>query len=140
MVMRRGKELYAQHYKRAMEMHEQGVAIKDIASQLNISYSAAYHWVKGIRKPEHGSVLQFRKFLETNGPTPQIVIKERFPKHNEIFLISARRGVEIKRKVLSRKFGEFRTWYYLDGQEKMLESRLSELFEKYRKIVEKLTF
>ncbi len=140
MVMRRGKELYARHYKKAMELHEQGAAIKDIATQLNISYSAVYHWVKGLRKPEHGALMEFRKFLEKNGPTPQIAIKEKFPKHNEIFLTSTRRGVGIQRKVINKRFGEFRTWYYIEGQEKSLEKSIQELKEKYNKIIEKLAF
>ncbi len=140
MPMRRGKEHYSQSYEKAVELYGKGVSIKDIAHQLGISYSAAYYWVKGLRKPEHGSVLQFRQFLEKNGPTPQITIKETFPKHNEIFLISLRRGVPVRRRMLKRKYGEFRTWYYLEGQEEELKKGLAELAEKYKKIIEKLAF
>ncbi len=132
--MRRGREFYSEKYDKAVEMHRNGRTVKDIAKELGISYSAAYHWVKGIRQPDKGNVLQFHAYLQQNGPTPVIKVKEKFPKHNELFLISKSRGINIKRHVMNRRFGEYRTWYYLPGQEELLKQRLDELFLAIKRI------
>lgn len=134
--MRKGKEFYSKHYETAMELHEKGLSINDIAKELGISYSCVYHWVKGLRKPKLGNVMNFIKFLEENGPSA--VAELNFPKHNELFLIARKRGLMIRRKILKRKFGKFATWYYLTGQEDELKNRIDELIEKYRKLKERI--
>ncbi|MFH0949223.1 MAG: helix-turn-helix domain-containing protein [Candidatus Aenigmatarchaeota archaeon] len=134
--MRRGREYYSQHYEKAMELHIKGKSPNEIAKELGISYSCAYHWVKGLRKPEAGNINDFAGFLEKNGPTPAAEIP--FPKHNEIFLISVRRGIGVRRHVLSRKFREYSTWYYLPGQESILKERIADLLMKYKKAREKV--
>lgn len=138
MVMRRGRQLYGKKYDEALKLHSEGKSINDIAAQLGVSYSAAYHWIKGLRKPEPGNINEFEKFLGENGPMPAIEIEKTFPKHNELFLMSNKRGMTIRRKVLKRRFAGYATWYYLDGQETLLEQRLQELFDKVKDVKEKL--
>ena len=40
----------------------------------------------------------------------------------------------IKRFVMKRKFGEYGTWYFLDGQEERLKQRVAELLERYKEV------
>ncbi|MFC2142783.1 helix-turn-helix domain-containing protein [Candidatus Aenigmatarchaeota archaeon] len=136
--MRRGREFYSQHYEEAMKLYKNGVSIKDIATKLKISYSCVYHWAKGIRKPEEGNIVSFVNFLEKSGPTAIIDIKKKFPKHNELYLVSTRRNMKVKRHVLKRKYGDYNTWYYIEGQEELLKRRLEELFQKYKEAKEKI--
>ncbi|MFA4820372.1 MAG: helix-turn-helix domain-containing protein [Candidatus Aenigmatarchaeota archaeon] len=136
--MRRGRQLYSKKYDEAIKLHSEGKSINDIAQQLDISYSAAYHWIKGLRKPELGNINEFEKFLQEKGPMPVIEIEKTFPKHNELFLMSNKRGTKIKRRILKRRFGSYATWYYLEGQETLLEQRLQELFDKVKDVREKL--
>lgn len=138
MTIRRGREFYSKHYDEAMRLYNEGLSTRQIADKLNISYSAVYHWVKGLRKPEPGNVASFIEHLKKYGPAAVIDIKEKFPKHNELFLIAVRRNVPVKRYMLRKKYGEYATWYYVAGQEKELESRLKELMEKVKGIKEKL--
>jgi len=135
MQFRTGREAYAEKYPRAIQLHAAGKSITEIAAELGISYSAAYHWVKGIRKPEAGNLREFEEFLRKNGPTPVLNIKEEFPKHNELFHVAQKRGLAIKRHILSqpRAFGELATWYYLAGQEAELKSRIKALLETLSK-------
>jgi len=140
--MRRGREFYSQNYQKVMELHGQGLSIKEIADKLGISYSAVYHWVKGLRKPEPGNLISFKKFLEKNGPTPVADIVVIFPKHNEIYHVAKSRGIDIQRYVIPKKVmnvGDYRTWYYLKGQENELKKRINELKEKYEKIVKRFS-
>lgn len=130
--MRRGREFYSKNYEKVMELHGKGVALKEIAEKTGLSYSAVYHWVKGLRKPETGNLNDLESFLRENGPQAAIEIKEKFPKHNELFLTAARRAMPIKRFVMERKFGEYGVWYFLDGQEENLKTRVAELLEKYK--------
>lgn len=134
MVMRRGRQLYSRKYEEAMKLHGDGKSVNEIAAQLGISYSAAYHWIKGLRKPEEGNLNVFEKHLQENGPLPAIEIAKTFPKHNELFLMSNKRSMKIKRRVLKRRYGDYATWYYLEGQEALLEERLAELFAKIEKV------
>ncbi len=136
--MRRGREFYSDNYSKAMDLGKQGLAPKEIASKLGISYSCVYHWIRGLRKPAPGNLKDFEKFLRRNGPTAVIDIKDKFPKHNELFLTASRRGMKIRRHVLKRKFGEYSTWYFVEGQENDLKKSLEELSEKYRQVMEKL--
>lgn len=136
--MRRGKEYYAKHYKDAVKLYSEGVSIREIASTLDTSYSAVYHWVKGLRKPGAGNVASFVQHLERYGPLPAAGIKEAFPKHNELFLTAVRRGLPVKRHMLKKKYGEYSTWYYIEGQEKDLDARISELMDKVKEIRQKL--
>lgn len=136
--MRRGKEFYDRNYERAMQLHEEGKSVREIAEKLNISYSAVYHWVKGLRKPEAGNVTDFLSFLQQKGPLPAAELKNSFPKHNELFLISGKRGEPVKRYVLDRKFGEYSTWYFISGQEEVLRKRIRGMFETIRGFSEKM--
>src|SRR3989344_3307044 len=132
--MRKGREFYSKNYEKAISLYDQGKEIKDIAEELNISYSAAYHWIKGLRKPDPGRMKEFEDFLKVNGPTSVVDIKEKFNKHNEIFLTAAKRKVPIKRLVLSKSLGEYSTWYYLPEQQEELKEKISELKEKIKKM------
>ena len=134
MVMRRGREFYSKNYDKVMNLYKSGLPIKDIATQVGMSYSCVYHWIKGLRKPDTGNINDFEKFLLKTGPVPVAEVKERFPKHNEIFLTASRRGLMIKRYSLGRKFGEYSVWYFVPGQEDMLKKRIKELFAKYKEI------
>lgn len=133
-MIRKGREFYGANYNKAIGMYNQGEPIQKIAENLKISYSCVYHWVKNIRKPELGNVNEFSIFLEKNGPMAVMEIKDKFPKHNELFLIANRRGLKIKRTVLKRNLGDFNTWYFLEGQENILEKRLEDLYTKVKKI------
>ena len=138
MVMRRGRQLYSKKYEEAVKLHGEGKSVNEIANQLDVSYSAAYHWVKGLRKPESGNLNEFEEYLKQKGPMPAVEIEKKFQKHNELFLMSSRRGMNIKRKTLPRKYAKYSTWYYVEGQEKMLDSRIEELFSKIKEAREKL--
>ena len=138
MPMRRGRQLYSKKYDEAIKLHSEGMPINEIAAQLGISYSAAYHWIKGLRKPASGNINEFEKFLQESGPTAAVDIEKKFPKHNEIFLMSNRRGMKIKRQVLKRRFAGYATWYYIEGQESLLEKRIQELFDRIKIVKDKL--
>ena len=136
--MRKGREFYSKNYEKVIELHKKGLSIKEISEQLNISYSAAYHWIKGLRKPEGGNLNSFIDFLRQNGPTPSGKLQDKFPKHNEIFLTASRRGMPLKRLYLGRKFNEYSTWYLLDGQEELLKKRVQGLFSKINEFKDQL--
>ena len=136
--MRRGREFYSDNYDRVMELHNKGLSTNEIASQLGISYSCTYHWVKGLRKPSSGRLNEFEEFIKKNGPVSVMDIKELFPKHNELFLTAGRRGIAIQRRRLSRKFGDYSTWYFMEGQEDKIKERIKELLDKYKEVKEKL--
>ncbi|MBI4896127.1 MAG: helix-turn-helix domain-containing protein [Candidatus Aenigmarchaeota archaeon] len=136
--MRKGKEFYARQYDAVQELFSKGVPIQEIAKQLNMSYSCVYHWVRGLRKPRRGNVDTLVEFLHTHGPTPVVDIEAAFPKHNELFHIASKRGVPIRRKVLSRAYGAYATWYFLDGQEPQLEERIAQLVSTLRAVKERL--
>jgi len=138
MNIRRGREFYSKHYDEAIRLYNEGLTIRQTADKLNISYSAVYHWVKGLRKPEAGSVTGFISHLEKHGPSAVIDIKERFPKHNELFLIASKRGLPVKRYMMKKYYGNYATWYYLEGQENMLDERIKELIDKVKEVREKL--
>jgi hypothetical protein len=138
MPMRKGRETYGKKYDEAMAMHASGKSPREISEALSVSYSAAYHWVKGLRTPERGNVNEFYDFLKENGPMAVIDIEKKFPKHNELFLMSNKRGLIVRRHVLKRKFSKYSTWYYLDGQEEQLKVRLDELFAKIKDARDKL--
>jgi|SRR3989344_1477529 len=132
--IRKGREHYSKNYEKAIELHNNGKSIKDIAEELNISYSAAYHWIKGLRKPDMGRIREFEDFLRKNGPTPVVDLKEKFTKHNEIFLTATKRKMPIKRLVLNKSLGEYSTWYYLPDQQEKLKESVNELKEKIKKM------
>lgn len=137
--MRRGREFYSGSYARVIELHEKGLSAAEIASKLGISYSCVYHWVRGLRTPSSGRISEFEDFLRKNGPMPVLEIKEKFPKHNELFLTASKRGLLIKRCRLDRRFGEYSTWYFLAGQEERARERIKELLDKYKELKEKMT-
>ncbi len=137
-TIRKGREIYPDKYEQAVKLHQSGMPIKGIAEKLSISYSCAYHWVRGLRKPEEGNVSAFVSLLRSSGPLPVVDVKEKFPKHNELFLISSRRGIPIMRKVLDRKLNDYNTWYFLSGQEQELEKRINQLYDKIKDIKEML--
>ncbi|RLI96787.1 MAG: hypothetical protein DRO96_02340 [Candidatus Aenigmatarchaeota archaeon] len=137
--MRRGKEFYTQNYQRALDLHEQGMSIKEIAQVLGISYSAVYSWISKGRKPGEGALMKFRDILMKNGPMPVALIKKHIKKHNDFYHIAKQRGINIKRKVIKgAKLGEYATWYYLPGQEKRLERMISKLMDDYEKAKKKI--
>jgi hypothetical protein len=136
-AVRRGKETYSARYDEAMKLHSEGLSPRQISERLGISYSAAYHWVKGLRAPKQGNVAAFIARME-KGPCPVADLKEEFPKHNELFLIAAKRAHPVKRFMIRKRYGDYATWYYLDGQEAELERRVAALFEKVKEIREKL--
>ncbi len=136
--MRRGKEFYTNKCKEAIELHNSGKTIDEAAKELNVSYSTAYHWIRGMRKPESGNLRSFETFLVKNGPTAVIDIKERFPKHNELFLTATRRGIAVRRRIIDRRYGEYATWYFISGHEKQMEECLRELTKKYKELKEKI--
>ncbi len=138
MKLRKGREFYGKNYEESLRLHKEGMPVGEIAKRLNISYSAAYHWVKGLRKIEAGNVNMFIKYLETNGPTPVIDISNKFPKHNELFLIANRRGLPVKRFMMQKRFADYSVWYYLAGQDAELHKRTDMLLEKIKEIKEKL--
>jgi hypothetical protein len=131
MQFRKGREAYASKYGRALELHASGKSVSEIAKELGISYSAAYHWIKGIRKPEAGNIREFEEFLSKQGPCPAADVKEKFPKHNELYHTAASRGSPLRRHVLSRprSFGEFAVWYYLEGQDDALKTKIKAFME-----------
>ena len=134
MVMRRGRQLYGKKYEEAIELHKQGKSINEIAAQLGVSYSAAYHWIKGLRKPDAGNLNAFENYLKEKGPMPVIDVEKNFPKHNELFLMANKRGMNIRRQILKRKYDKYAIWYFLDGQEDLLKERLEELYAKIKDI------
>jgi transcriptional regulator with XRE-family HTH domain len=132
MMAKIGREVYHERHAQAMELAQKGMKVADIAERLGVSYSAAYHWVKGIRVPEKGNIKGFEAMLRERGPLPAADVMEKFPKHNEIFLTGQRRGIPFRRYVLSkpRAFGPLATWYYLEGQEAMLKERIMKMLKK----------
>jgi DNA invertase Pin-like site-specific DNA recombinase len=132
--MRKGREFYSKNYEKAISLYNQGKEIKDIAKELNISYSAAYHWIKKLRKPDAGRMREFEEFLKKNGPTAVIDLKDKFVKHNEIFLTATKRKIQIKRLVLTKNLGDYSTWYYLPEQQELLKEKIDELKEKIKKM------
>lgn len=138
MPVRKGRETYGRKYDEAMKLHGEGKSANEIASRLGISYSAAYHWIKGLRAPEKGNVNEFETYLRSSGPMPAIEVEKKFAKHNELFLMANRRGLKIKRHVLPRKYKQYATWYYLEGQEDLLQKRLDELFDTIKDVKEKM--
>lgn len=138
MQLRRGREFYGGKCEEAVSLYRDGMSIKDIAERLGVSYSSAYHWVRGIRKPGKGNVNGFVEFLRSGGPAASVHVMARFPKHNELFLIASRRGLGVRRAYLGRKYRELGTWYYLEGQERELEERLEALRRKIGSVKDKL--
>ena len=137
--MRRGREFYGKKYGEAVKLYNEGKTVNQIAALLNVSYSAAYHWIKGIRKPDAGKINEFERFLCEKGPQPAEEIKDFFPKHNELFLIASRRGRALKRVSMSRELKGYSVWYFLEGQEAELEKRTSEMLSKVKKFKDKLS-
>ncbi len=138
MQLRRGREFYGKKYDEAVSLYNQGTSINEIAKRLDVSYSAAYHWVRGLRKPEPGNVNDFCGFLEKNGPSSAVHVVQRFPKHNELFLMASRRGLPVKRVYLGRKYKELGTWYYVAGQEKRLGGRVREVKKRIKEMKDRL--
>lgn len=138
MPLRKGRETYGAKYDEAIKLYEQGFTPKQVSEKLSISYSCAYHWVKGLRKPETGNVSLFVEHLQKNGPLPVVDVKQKFPKHNELFLIASRRGLPLARRVLDKSLADYSTWYFLKGQEEQLDSRIKMLQEKIRNVKERL--
>jgi hypothetical protein len=138
MQLRRGREYYGSRYDEAVRLFGEGEKIKDIACKLGISYSTAYHWLKGIRRPESGNVNEFAGYIRQNGPCAALHIMDKFRKHNELFLIASRRGIPVKRIYLGKKYRELATWYYLEGQEDALNERIEETRKKIDQLKSRL--
>jgi|SRR3989338_2894048 len=129
-MIRKGKEIYSLKYDDAVNLYGSGMGIGDIARKLGLSYSCTYHWVKGLRKPVSGNPSDFAKFIDKNGPVSVLDIKEKFPKHNELFHICSRRAMRVKRAFMGRKYLEYSTWYYMEGQENLLSERVNMVISK----------
>ncbi|MBI4015005.1 MAG: hypothetical protein HY365_03565 [Candidatus Aenigmarchaeota archaeon] len=136
--MRQGRQAYPALYDKAIEMSSRGASAKDVASALGVSYSAAYHWIKGLRKPEKGALNQFVEEIRKNGPLSAWDVKARFPKHNELFLTATKRAMPVKRHTLPKKFGNYSTWYFIPGQESALKQRVSELLDRYKEMKQQI--
>ena len=136
--MRKGRESYSELYDKAINLSKKGKPIKEIASELKVSYSACYHWIKGLRKPKKGNMNSFLSMVKKNGPIPAIDIKKEFPKHNELFHIASKRGMGIKRYVLPKKIGDYSTWYFVSGQEEKLKRNILKLMDKYKELNKQL--
>lgn len=137
-TLRKGKEQYTELYPRAVALHDKGMPMKDIAKELKISYSAVYAWLKQGRRPDEPTLTRFHDYLKDNGPTAVADIKTAVPKHNDFYHISLKRNMGIKRVILDKRYMDYRVWYYLEGQEAVLEERLTDLRKKYVKIREKM--
>lgn len=123
-MMRKGKNFYPEKYEAAIKLMKEGKTASQISNELGISYSCAYHWIKGLRKPEQGRVEEFMSFIKKQ-PVYAGEIKSLFPKHNDLFLIASKRGLGIRRFKSSINLTDFSTWYYIDGQEKQLEEKIA---------------
>ena len=137
--MRQGKELYTKKYQEAMEMHKKGMNTKEIAGKLGISFSAVYSWTRKGRTPETGVYEQFFNFLRESGPQPLLEVRKYFPKHSEIFLGARERGFSILRKRISRAMGEYSIWYYLPGQESVVQEMISNVIKKRQELAERIS-
>lgn len=138
LFMRRGREYYGRKYEEALRLYKEGRSAGAIAKELGISYSAAYHWVRGLRKPGGGRVNAFVQFLKEKGPQPAEELGDFFPKHNDLFLIASRRGLPVKRLLLGRELKDYSTWYFLDGQEEEIRKRVGGMLEKIKEAKDKL--
>lgn len=100
-LMRRGKEFYSQNYKKALDLHERGIAIKDIAKTLGLSYSAVYSWVSKSRRPGKGALIKFKEVLRSRGPMPAALIKKE-KKSTMISIILLGNAVLVSKEGLSK--------------------------------------
>ncbi len=133
-LVRRGKEFYTEKVARAKELRSKGLSIKGIASELGVSYSAVYQWLRG-NEPKKSKLEEFADYLTTNGPTPVAKVDRTFPKHNDLYNLAPTRGITIKRLVIERNFrgGEnYGVWYFLPGQEKELINRVEKMLENFK--------
>lgn len=128
MPLRGGREQYAAKYEEALRLHAAGKSIRTIAAELGVSYSAAYHWIKGLRAPAPGQINEFIAMLRAEGPQSGLALAKRFPKHNELFLMASRRGLPVRRVWLGKVYKDLATWYYMEGQEAALETKVAGLF------------
>ena len=135
--MRQGRQAYPALYEKAVSLAAQGIAIKVIAAQLGVSYSACYHWIRGLRKPDDGNLNSFVDEIRQKGPL-HAASMEKFPKHNELFLTASRRGMGIRRYMLPKKLGDYSTWYFVSGQEDKLKECVLELVKKYKELKQEL--
>ena len=133
--MRRGKEFYTDKVEIAKKLYNDGMNIKDIAKKLNIIYSAAYHWIRGLRTPKMSRLEEFRNFIKEHGPLPVCDVEEKFPKHNDLYHLASSRGIRIMRLVLGKKMkGEknYTIWYFLPGQEQEVKEKINKLLKNYK--------
>jgi len=122
--LRRTKDFYSQVYREAVRLFEMGKSIREVAEELGISYSCAYAWYRGKRKPRRSRVEEFISYLKNKGPLPIGELKRVFPKHSELFYLANQRGFSVKRAKLPRKVRGAYLWYYLPGQEEKLKERV----------------
>ena len=139
-MIRKGKDFYVKNYEKVMELHKQGLGIKEISEKLNMSYSAVYSWIKTGKIPEKDSINKFLEFLDKNGPTPVIVLKELFPSYDDLYQNARSRGFNVNRYSTSGKkaLGKMSVWFYLDGQEEELKVRIIDMVKRYKELKEKL--
>ena len=136
-MIRKGKEFYYQQYEKAMQLHSYGKSAKEISLELNVSYSSVYTWIKG-KRIEKGSINELVEFLEKNGPSPVIFVKEMFPSHDDLYHTARERGIRIRRYCTkSKMFGNASNWYYLNEQEDELKKRILDMVKKYKELKEK---
>ncbi len=133
--MRKTKEFYTEKVELAKKLFEDGMSIRDVAKELGVSYSAAYHWIKGLRTPKASRLEEFRNFIKVRGPVPICDVKNKFPKHNDLYNLSSTRGIKINRLVIEKNFRggmDYGTWYFLPGQEDELAKRVEKLLKNYK--------
>jgi len=135
-IFKKTKDFYTKKYETSLQLHKQGKSISEIAKMLNISYSCAYHWINGLRKPKKDIITKFQNYLKKKGPTPVISIEKKFPKHNEIYNKAKKRNKQIKRykTTKSRTLGKNSVWYYLAGQENELKERILKMIRNYEQL------
>jgi len=131
--IKKTKEVYIQKHQTAQELKNRGMSQAEIAKLVGISESTIYRWFKQKEKPK-SSVTDFVNWIKENGPTNTFEIKKHFPRHNALYLTAEKRGLPIRRYVISksRVFGDYATWYYVKGHEKNLKDKIMMLLSHFK--------
>ena len=129
-MMKGNLESYRDKYEEFISLMEEGKSLSEISRILGVGKSTLHYWkTRGKRET---ALEKLEKFLREKGPSPLYIVKEKFPKHSELYTKSRARGSKI-RKYDSGMKPPLRHWYYLEGQEKELGKRVSEIRKKIEK-------